>query len=126
MKTTRVRLSVLATVIAAAFSVGACTTAPTSVATQAAAETTRLSQVRLAEGNWDAFNREQLDRMIATYGKFGPNYNPARPPYVVFDWDNTTIFLDIEEAALIYQLREIVAGRVTRVADLDQPVFAWR
>ena len=29
-------------------------------------------------------------------------------------------------AALIYQLREIVAGRVTRVADLDQPVFAWR
>lgn len=29
-------------------------------------------------------------------------------------------------AALIYQLRELVAGRITRVADLDQPVFAWR
>lgn len=29
-------------------------------------------------------------------------------------------------AALIYQLRELVAGRVTRVAELDQPVFAWR
>ncbi len=29
-------------------------------------------------------------------------------------------------AALIYQLRELVAGRVTRVADLEQPVFAWR
>lgn len=29
-------------------------------------------------------------------------------------------------AALIYQLREIIAGRVTRVADLEQPVFAWR
>ncbi|MGH6999392.1 MAG: hypothetical protein ACREEO_14455, partial [Phenylobacterium sp.] len=29
-------------------------------------------------------------------------------------------------AALVYQLREVVAGRVTRVADLDQPVFAWR
>ncbi len=29
-------------------------------------------------------------------------------------------------AALVYQLRELVAGRVTRVADLDQPVFAWR
>ena len=29
-------------------------------------------------------------------------------------------------AALIYQLRELVAGRVTRVAELEQPVFAWR
>ena len=29
-------------------------------------------------------------------------------------------------AALIYQLRELVAGRITRVAELDQPVFAWR
>ncbi|WP_309646694.1 CoA pyrophosphatase [Phenylobacterium sp.] len=29
-------------------------------------------------------------------------------------------------AALIYQFRELVAGRVTRVADLEQPVFAWR
>jgi 8-oxo-dGTP pyrophosphatase MutT (NUDIX family) len=29
-------------------------------------------------------------------------------------------------AALIYQLRELAAGRVTRVADLEQPVFAWR
>jgi len=29
-------------------------------------------------------------------------------------------------AALIYQLRELVAGRVTRVAELEQPLFAWR
>jgi hypothetical protein len=29
-------------------------------------------------------------------------------------------------AALVYQMRELVAGRVTRVADLEQPVFAWR
>lgn len=29
-------------------------------------------------------------------------------------------------AALVYQLRELVAGRVTRVAELEQPVFAWR
>jgi hypothetical protein len=29
-------------------------------------------------------------------------------------------------AALIYQLRELVAGRITRVAELEQPVFAWR
>ena len=29
-------------------------------------------------------------------------------------------------AALVYQLRELAAGRVTRVAELEQPVFAWR
>jgi len=29
-------------------------------------------------------------------------------------------------AALIYQFSELLAGRVTRVADLEQPVFAWK
>ena len=29
-------------------------------------------------------------------------------------------------AAVVYQLRELVAGRVTRVDGLEQPVFAWR
>ena len=29
-------------------------------------------------------------------------------------------------AALIYQFREMLAGRTTPVADLEQPVFAWR
>jgi 8-oxo-dGTP pyrophosphatase MutT (NUDIX family) len=29
-------------------------------------------------------------------------------------------------AAVIYQFRELLAGRETRVADLEQPVFAWR
>jgi len=29
-------------------------------------------------------------------------------------------------AAMIYQFREVLAGRETRVADLEQPVFAWK
>lgn len=29
-------------------------------------------------------------------------------------------------AAMLYQFRELLAGRTTRVADLEQPVFAWR
>ena len=29
-------------------------------------------------------------------------------------------------AAFLYQFRELVAGRVTRVAEMEQPVFAWR
>jgi 8-oxo-dGTP pyrophosphatase MutT (NUDIX family) len=29
-------------------------------------------------------------------------------------------------AAMIYQFREVLAGRATRVAELEQPVFAWK
>jgi 8-oxo-dGTP pyrophosphatase MutT (NUDIX family) len=29
-------------------------------------------------------------------------------------------------AALIYQFREMLGGRITRVAELEQPVFAWK
>ncbi len=29
-------------------------------------------------------------------------------------------------AAMIYQFRELLAGRTTRVADFEQPVFAWQ
>ena len=29
-------------------------------------------------------------------------------------------------AALIYQFREMLAGRTTRVAEMEQPVFAWK
>jgi 8-oxo-dGTP pyrophosphatase MutT (NUDIX family) len=35
-------------------------------------------------------------------------------------------FINAPTAALVYQLRELIAGRVTRVAHLEQPVFAWR
>jgi 8-oxo-dGTP pyrophosphatase MutT (NUDIX family) len=29
-------------------------------------------------------------------------------------------------AAVVYQFHELIAGRTTRVVDLEQPVFAWR
>jgi len=35
-------------------------------------------------------------------------------------------FINAPTAAMIYQLRELIAGRVTRVAHFEQPVFAWR
>lgn len=69
-----------------------------------------LSSPGLAAGNWDAFNRSQIDALIAGTGKGSPGYNAARPPYVVFDWDNTSVFLDIEEASLIYQLENLAFG----------------
>src|SRR5260221_7501622 len=35
-------------------------------------------------------------------------------------------FIHAPTAALIYQFREVLDGRNTRVADLEQPVFAWK
>jgi 8-oxo-dGTP pyrophosphatase MutT (NUDIX family) len=35
-------------------------------------------------------------------------------------------FIHAPTAALIYQFSEVLAGRATRVADLEQPVFAWK
>jgi 8-oxo-dGTP pyrophosphatase MutT (NUDIX family) len=35
-------------------------------------------------------------------------------------------YIHAPTAALLYQFREIIAGRETRVAHLEQPVFAWR
>jgi phosphoserine phosphatase len=61
-------------------------------------------------GNWDPFNMTQIAKLINTYGKSGTSWNELKPPYVVFDWDNTSIFLDIEEATLIYQLENLVFG----------------
>jgi phosphoserine phosphatase len=115
MKT--LRLSILATAVAALLSLSACNTAPTASSALVTAQATRTSQVRLIEGNWDAFNRSRLENMIATYGKFSSSYNPAKPPYVVFDWDNTTIFLDIEEATLIYQLENLRFGATPEQMD---------
>uniref|UniRef100_UPI000D38F368 HAD family hydrolase n=1 Tax=unclassified Variovorax TaxID=663243 RepID=UPI000D38F368 len=64
----------------------------------------------LAAGHWDAFNRTQIEGLIASQGKGSAGYDATRPPYVVFDWDNTSVFLDIEEASLIYQLENLAFG----------------
>ena len=63
---------------------------------------------QLIEGNWDTFNRAQLNKLLARHGNTSSNYDPAKKPYVVFDWDNTSVFLDVQEAALIYQLENLV------------------
>ncbi|PKL08062.1 MAG: phosphoserine phosphatase [Spirochaetae bacterium HGW-Spirochaetae-7] len=42
--------------------------------------------------------------------KASAGYNPEKRPYAVFDWDNTMVFLDIEEATFIYQLKNLRYG----------------
>jgi 8-oxo-dGTP pyrophosphatase MutT (NUDIX family) len=41
-----------------------------------------------------------------------------------FHWQERLIHAPT--AAMIYQFREVLGGRDTRVADLEQPVFAWK
>ena len=41
-----------------------------------------------------------------------------------FHWEDRLIHAPT--AAMIYQFREVLAGRNTRVVDLEQPVFAWK
>ena len=44
----------------------------------------------------------------------------------VIRFRNDGHFIHAPTAALIYQFREVLAGRDTRVAELEQPVFAWK
>lgn len=96
--------------IALAVAVGFCSTGV--MAKEAASQADKAKAVQavapqLIQGNWDKFNRDQLNKMIATYGKTSKNYDPKNPPYAVFDWDNTSVFLDIQEALIIYQLEHL-------------------
>lgn len=93
----------IAALMSAAF-VGGCATSPNAGAPAAQVQ----GVVKLADNNWDSFNKAQIEKLFATYGKGSPGYNPANPPYAVFDWDNTMVFLDIEEATFIYQLEHLL------------------
>ena len=57
--------------------------------------------------NWSPRNHEVLSRFIQDHGKGGKSYDPAQPPYAVFDWDQTSAFLDCEEALLHYQVAHL-------------------
>ena len=44
----------------------------------------------------------------------------------VIRFHHAGLFIHAPTAALIYQFREVLDGRDTRVAELEQPVFAWK
>ena len=68
---------------------------------------TSMALPLLSGQHWDGFNREQINQLIQRNGKQSPHYDAQHPPYIVTDFDNTAIFLDIEEATLIYQLENL-------------------
>lgn len=104
----RLAVSALLAAITSSALLGGCVSS--SPSSSSSSSSPASSQQILATGQWDSFNRQQLDALILQQGKRSPSYNPERPPYAVFDWDNTSIFLDIEEAVLIYQLEHLRFG----------------
>lgn len=68
---------------------------------------TSAATVHLDAAKWSPRNREMVAAMIARNGSASKNYSAKRKPYAVFDWDNTSIMNDCEEALLIYQINHL-------------------
>lgn len=56
----------------------------------------------IKKGSWNKRAFSSINKLIAKYGKDNPNYNLNKKPFAVFDWDNTSIIGDVEEAAFYY------------------------
>jgi phosphoserine phosphatase len=59
-------------------------------------------------GKWDSNTRAQIQKVIDENGNKSPNYDAKKKPYAVFDWDQTCIFNDTEEALFRYMLANIL------------------
>lgn len=70
-------------------------------------QTDNKKEVKLEKGNWAPENYAALTDLIEKYGKNSKDYDEKKKPYAVFDWDNTSIINDVEEALLAYQLENL-------------------
>ncbi|MEO6917534.1 MAG: HAD family hydrolase [Collimonas sp.] len=71
------------------------------------AKPAKAAGLTLDRAKWSPRNREQLQALLARNGSSSAGYNPKRRPYAVFDWDNTSIMNDTEEALLMYQINTL-------------------
>src|SRR6476469_8400320 len=56
-------------------------------------------------GGWAGTNDARLNDMIKTVGVSGNQFNPAKRPVAVFDWDNTVVKNDIGDATFFWLLK---------------------
>jgi len=76
-----------------------------AIAAQAAQATKQAAVLQPVDpARWSAFNQGELNRVLKEVGVASKHYNSNKKPYAVFDWDNTCIMNDCEEALLIYQI----------------------
>jgi hypothetical protein len=72
-----------------------------------AKKATDMTAVGLDRAKWAPRNHDMVAQMIATHGNSAKGYNGKKRPYAVFDWDNTSIMNDCEEALLMYQINTL-------------------
>ncbi|MCG7315851.1 haloacid dehalogenase-like hydrolase [Brevibacillus laterosporus] len=104
MKKTKVLLSVG---LSLSLMLGA---APAFAAPLSTASATQIAQQQLQmldKGKWAEKTHAAVQKMIDQYGVKSPNYKADKKPYAVFDWDNTSIMHDTQEALLIYQINHL-------------------
>lgn len=86
-----------------------------AIATPVMSGTARAASAQaplLERGKWADQTRQAIEALLARHGRNSPDYQAARRPYAVFDWDNTAIMNDTEEALFMYQINKL-AFRLT-------------
>ena len=63
--------------------------------------------IGLDPGKWAPATYHRLVAFVEANGSASPNYDPAKPPFVVFDWDQTCIFNDTEEELFRYKIETL-------------------
>jgi phosphoserine phosphatase len=74
----------------------------------AGAQRERGAAAALDAGKWVPQVRASIQALINEVGTASPAYNAARKPYAVFDWDQTCIFNDTEEALFRYMIANLL------------------
>lgn len=59
-------------------------------------------------GKWNPETRAAIQKMVDTYGKDSKGYSAEKRPYAVFDWDQTCIFNDTQEAMFRYMIDRLL------------------
>ncbi|MFZ6752121.1 HAD family hydrolase [Undibacterium sp. Dicai25W] len=83
------------------------TAAGVTLTTSAIAKNTDVKTVVLDNAKWSPRNHDLVAALIAKHGITSKKYSAKRKPYAVFDWDNTSIMNDCEEALLMYQINNL-------------------
>lgn len=61
-----------------------------------------------APGAWDSRNWLVIEELVQTQGARSASYDPAKHPYAVFDWDQTSIFGDCEDTLFMYYINQLL------------------
>ncbi|MCU6435179.1 haloacid dehalogenase-like hydrolase [Undibacterium sp. Jales W-56] len=78
-----------------------------TVAGTALAASSPAPKLQLDSSRWSPLNATRIQSVIEQFGSSSKTYDQTRRPYVVFDWDNTCIMNDCEEALFMHQINHL-------------------